>query len=91
MGFSRQEYWSGVPLPSPSGFPYFLQFKSELTESSIWNWGFAGGAGGKEFTCQCRRHKRCGFSPWARKIPWRRAQYSHLENLGQRSLVGYGL
>ena len=20
MGFSRQEYWSGVPLPSPSGF-----------------------------------------------------------------------
>ena len=19
MGFSRQEYWSGVPLPSPSG------------------------------------------------------------------------
>ena len=20
MGFSRQEYWSGVPLPSPNGF-----------------------------------------------------------------------
>ena len=20
MGFSRQEYWSGVPLPSPKGF-----------------------------------------------------------------------
>ena len=30
MGFSRQEYWSGVPLPSPSGFPYFLQFKFEF-------------------------------------------------------------
>ena len=30
MGFSRQEYWSGVPLPSPSGFPYFLQFESEF-------------------------------------------------------------
>ena len=30
MGFSRQEYWSGVPLPSPSGFLYFLQFKSEF-------------------------------------------------------------
>ena len=22
MGFSRQEYWSGVPLPSPEGSPY---------------------------------------------------------------------
>ena len=21
MGFSRQEYWSGVPLPSPYGYP----------------------------------------------------------------------
>ena len=26
--------------------------------------------GGKEVTCQCRRHKRCGFDPWAGKIPW---------------------
>ena len=26
----------------------------------------------KESACQCRRHKRCGFDPWARKIPWRR-------------------
>ena len=24
MGFSRQEYWSGVPLPSPSRALYFL-------------------------------------------------------------------
>ena len=23
MGFSRQEYWSGVPLPSPGQFHYF--------------------------------------------------------------------
>ena len=27
---------------------------------------------GEELTCQCRRCKRCGFSPWVRKIPWRR-------------------
>ena len=27
---------------------------------------------GKESTCQCRRHKRSGFDPWVRKIPWRR-------------------
>ena len=25
-----------------------------------------------ESTCQCKRHKRRGFIPWVRKIPWRR-------------------
>ena len=28
--------------------------------------------GGKEPACQCRRHKRRGFKPWVRKMPWRR-------------------
>ena len=27
MGFSRQEYWSGVPLPSPVDLCYFLCFQ----------------------------------------------------------------
>ena len=35
--------------------------------------GFPGGTSGKEPTCQCRRQKRHGFSPWVWKIPWRRA------------------
>ena len=34
--------------------------------------GLPGGTSGKEPTCQCRRHKRCGFDPWVGKIPWRR-------------------
>ena len=32
---------------------------------------------------QCRRHRRCRFSPWARKVAWRRKwqlQYFCLEN-----------
>jgi len=38
--------------------------------------------------------KRCGFDPWVRKIPWRRAQqpipvFLPGESPGQRSLVGY--
>ena len=37
------------------------------------NWGFPGGASGKEPACQCRRHKRCGLDPWVRKILWKRA------------------
>ena len=27
---------------------------------------------GKEFTCQCRGRRKCGFDPWVGKIPWRR-------------------
>ena len=42
MGFSRQEYWSGLPLPSPGDLPYpgidpaspALQADSFLSEPS---------------------------------------------------------
>ena len=37
------------------------------------NVSYPGGASGEEPVCQCRRCKRCGFDPWIRKIPWRRA------------------
>ena len=30
MGFSRQEYWSGVPLPSPAIQPPLLQFNAKV-------------------------------------------------------------
>ena len=29
MGFSRQEYWSGVPLPSPKENYYLIEMKQE--------------------------------------------------------------
>ena len=56
--------------------------------------GFPGGTSGKEPVCQYRRHKRCSFSPWVGKIPWRRAWqptpgFLPGEPHGQRSLVGY--
>ena len=35
--------------------------------------GFPSGASGKEPIHEYRRWKRCGFDPWVRKIPWRRA------------------
>ena len=49
---------------------------------------------GKEFTCQCRSHRRCRFNLWVRKIPWRRKwQLTPVflpgESHGQRSLEGY--
>ena len=56
--------------------------------------GFPAGTGGKEPTCQCRRHKRCGFDPRVRKIPWNRKWQPTPVFLpgkfpGQRSLAGY--
>ena len=55
----------------------------------------ARGARGKEPACQCRRRKRRRFSPWVRKVPWRRARqptpvFLPGESHGQRSLEGYG-
>ena len=48
----------------------------------------------KEPTCQWRKHKKCRFTPWVGKIPWRRKwQPSPLflpgEPHEQRSLAGY--
>ena len=47
-------------------------------------WGFPGGAGGKEPTCQCRREKRFGLDPWVGRIPGggngNPLQYSCLEH-----------
>ena len=55
--------------------------------------GFPGGSGGKEPSCQCRRHKRCGFDLWVGKNPREGhsnpPQYSRLENAMDCSLVGY--
>ena len=57
------------------------------------NLGFPGGAICREPTCHCRRHERCGFDPWVREMPWRRAwnpfQYFCLENpMDSRSWQG---
>ena len=58
------------------------------------NWGFPGGASGKEPTCQLKRHKRRGFNPCIGKILWRRKWQptpvlSPEKSHGQRSLVSY--
>ena len=56
--------------------------------------GFPGGSADKEPACQCRRYKRCRFSPPVGKIPWRRKRqptpvFFHGEFHGQRILASY--
>ena len=35
MGFSRQEYWSGMPLPSPVNWLYSIKYKVKKKKSDI--------------------------------------------------------
>ena len=79
----------GLQTSSVWFFFFFFFFNMYL-----FMWGFAGGPGGKECTCQCRRHKRPGFDPSVGKIPWRRKWqptpvFLPGESHGQRSLAGY--
>ena len=82
-----------------SGF-YFFFFKESPDPTSLnWfldpliqrlPWWFSG----KESACTVRRHRRPGFNPWVRKIPWKRKWQPTPVFLpgkvhGQRSLVGY--
>ena len=55
MGFSKQEYWSGLPLPSPCSLYYW-----EKRVISIFR-EFPGGPVAKTLCSQCR------FDPWSRK------------------------
>ena len=85
MGFFRQEYWSGLPFPSPGDLPDArieprspaLQAEALTSEppgqtTAIPYLGFPAGVSGKDLTCQCRTHKRQGFDPWVGNFPWRR-------------------
>ena len=88
MGFSRQEYWSGVPVPSPRDTISFV--KISHLKTTIFFFGFPNG---KESTCQCRRCRRCRFNPWVGEISWGRKReptpiFLPGKFYGKRSLVG---
>ena len=57
VGFSRQEYWSGLPFPSPGGLPNpgikpgSPEFRADTLTSEPPRKPFSGGLDGKESTC----------------------------------------
>ena len=75
MEFSRQEYWRGLPFPSPGDLPNpgikpespTLQVDALLSEP------VPSGTSHKELAYQFRRQERHRFSSWVGKIPWGRA------------------
>ena len=61
LGAQSLSHWSTGEVS-----PILFLFKNVFSISYIFSGlpRFPGGASGKEPACQCRRHKRCGFSPW---------------------------
>ena len=74
--------------------PYKKIFKKSLLSPFCFPRGLPRLLSSKELVCQHRRHKRRGFDPWFRKIPWRRKWqptpvFLPGESHGHRNLVGY--
>ena len=76
-GFSRQEYWTGLPFPSPGDLPNpgikpaspalaGRSFATRLPGKLQKDAGLPQKLSGEESTCQCRRH---GFEPRSGKVP----------------------
>ena len=81
MGFSRQEYWSGLPFPPPGDFPDPAMEPMSLTSPALADRFFTASAtwepqrglrasawwlSEEESTCHRRRR---GFDSWSGKIP----------------------
>ena len=82
-GQNSKQTWRLADRPS--------QLKIIIMKIMLPRWGSS-----KESACQCRRCKRCGFSPWTGKSPWRRKWQPTLVSLPgeshkKRSLAGYNL
>ena len=67
-------YYPIVSIDSPEVYRWSLGKESQWRPVRELGGGFPSGPSGKEPTCQCRRHKRCGFDPWVGKIPWSRTR-----------------
>ena len=86
MAFSRQEYWSGLPFPSPGDLPDpMIEPGSPALQADA----LPSKPRGKPLQC-----RRCRFNPWARKIPRRKKWlpipvFMPRKCHGQRSLAGY--
>ena len=92
MGFSRREYWSGMPCLSPGDCPNpGIEPRSPALQAD----SLPSEPVGKARIClQSRRHRKHQFNPWVRTIPWRRAWQPTLVFLPkefhvQRSLASY--
>ena len=69
MDLSLSKLWELVMIREARCAAVHLITELNMTEWLNWTpqW-----LSGKEYTCQCRKCKRCKFDPWVMNIPWRR-------------------
>ena len=87
MGFSRQEYWSGLPFLSPGGLPHpGIKPRSPAFQADALTLSHQGSQclslpwwlSGKESSCQCRKYKRLRFNPWLDPLEKEMATHSSI-------------
>ena len=90
-------FFCEVPLKKPHVLKTIsLQSGAPVGKSEMPKYGlFPRLLSSKEFAYHCRRHRRCGFNPWVRKIYWRRKWQPtplclHGKSHGQRSYLFRG-
>ena len=71
-----------------------IAWLSSWKRNELWASGLPRWLRGEEFTCQCRKCRRCGLDPWVGKIPWRRKWqptpvFLPEESHGQKNLADY--
>ena len=69
MGVFREYFWCAWHYDMTW---YVSLFVITATQKRKCFWGLPRWHSGEESACQYRRHRRCSFNPWVRKIPWRR-------------------
>ena len=78
MGFSRQEYWSGLPFPSPGDPPDpGIEPRSPALEAD------AGGSEDKASACNAGEEMTTHSSTLALKNPWME-EPSRLQSMGSQ-------
>ena len=70
MEFSSQEYWSGLPFPTPDLSHPGIEPLLPAFPTLVFPCGSDGFSCGSDCGLQCERP---GFDGWAGKVPWRRA------------------
>ena len=81
MGFSRQEYWSGVPLPSESDRTERLHFHFSLS--------CIGEGNGNPLQCSCLENRRDGGAWWTAVYGAARS-WTRLKRLSSSSSITRG-
>ena len=92
MGFSRQEYWSGVPLPSPKRQRHYFAIKVHLVKAMVFPVVMYRCESWPVKKAKCRKSDAFELWCWRRhlRVPWtaKRSNQSILKEISPEYSVG---